>query len=88
MQDAARPLGASELARHWTLDPGITYLNHGSYGACPRPVLAAQQALRDQLEREPACFFNREAPVLLVAARKELARSSARRPPGSRSCRT
>ena len=64
---------ARDLARHWTLDPAITYLNHGSFGACPRPVLEAQQALRDQLEREPARFFNREAPVLLAAARKELA---------------
>jgi isopenicillin-N epimerase len=71
--DAARPDRASELARYWTLDPDITYLNHGSYGACPRPVLAAQQALRDQLEREPARFFNREAPLLLLAALKELA---------------
>jgi isopenicillin-N epimerase len=74
VQEAARPLGASELAHHWTLDPNITYLNHGSYGACPRSVLAAQQALRDQLEREPAVFFNREAPHLLSAARAELAR--------------
>ncbi len=73
-ENAARPQSANDLARHWTLDPEITYLNHGSYGACPRPVLAAQQALRDQLEREPARFFNREAPVLLAAARKELAR--------------
>lgn len=62
-----------ELARHWTLDPAITYLNHASFGACPRPVLDAQQALRDQLEHEPARFFNREAPVLLAAARQELA---------------
>jgi isopenicillin-N epimerase len=36
-------------------------------------VLEAQQALREQLEREPARFFNREAPALLAAARKELA---------------
>jgi isopenicillin-N epimerase len=63
-----------EFARHWTLDPAITYLNHASFGACPRPVLDAQQALRDQLEREPARFFNREAPVLLAAARQDLAR--------------
>jgi len=64
---------ARALAHHWTLDPAITFLNHGSFGACPRPVLEAQQALRDQLEREPARFFNREAPLLLTAARKELA---------------
>ena len=75
MHDAAeRPPVAAGLARHWTLDPAITYLNHGSFGACPRPVLAAQQALRDQLEREPARFFNREAPALLLQALAELAR--------------
>jgi isopenicillin-N epimerase len=64
---------ARDLARHWTLDPAITYLNHGSFGACPRPVLEAQQALRDRLEREPARFFEREAPVLLAAAQQQLA---------------
>jgi isopenicillin-N epimerase len=65
---------SDSLAHHWTLDPGVTYLNHGSFGACPRPVLAAQQALRDQLEREPARFFNREAPILLLKALAELSR--------------
>ena len=33
-------------ARHWHLDPAVTYLNHGSFGACPIPVLKAQSALR------------------------------------------
>jgi hypothetical protein len=33
----------SEFVRHWTLDPAVTILNHGSYGAAPRQVLAAQQ---------------------------------------------
>jgi isopenicillin-N epimerase len=69
---AAAP--ARELARHWTLDPAVTFLNHGSFGACPRPVLEAQQALRAQLEREPARFYEREAPLLLRAALEELAR--------------
>lgn len=62
-----------DLAHYWTLDPAITFLNHGSFGACPRPVLEAQQAYRDRLEREPARFFTREAPPLLGAALKELA---------------
>jgi isopenicillin-N epimerase len=62
------------FGRHWTLDPAITFLNHGSFGACPRRVLEVQQALRDQLEREPARFFNREAPVLLRTALAELAK--------------
>ena len=47
-----------DLAHHWTLDPAITFLNHGSFGACPRPVLEVQQALRDQLEREPVLLLH------------------------------
>jgi len=72
-ESAATTEREDDVAHHWTLDPAITYLNHGSFGACPRPVLEAQQALRDQLEREPARFFNREAPPLLAAARAALA---------------
>jgi isopenicillin-N epimerase len=47
----------SEHARHWMLDPGIDFLNHGSFGATPRPVLDAQQAWRDRLEAEPVRFM-------------------------------
>ncbi len=48
----------SEFARHWTLDPTVTFLNHGSYGAAPRDVLAVQQAWRDRIETEPVRFFD------------------------------
>lgn len=41
----------------WALDPAIVHLNHGSFGACPRPVMAAQQRLRDQLEAQPTGFM-------------------------------
>lgn len=63
-----------DLARHWTLDGEIAFLNHGSFGACPIPVLAEQERLRRQLEREPVRFFTREAPALLADARETLAR--------------
>jgi isopenicillin-N epimerase len=56
----------------WTLDPGVAYLNHGSYGACPRVVLEFQSELRAELEREPVDFFVRRLPVLLAEARAAL----------------
>lgn len=64
----------SALARHWTLDPGVVFLNHGSFGACPRDVLAAQQAFRDRLEAEPVRFFVREYWSLLDESAEHLAR--------------
>jgi isopenicillin-N epimerase len=62
----------SHLARHWTLDPAITFLNHGSFGACPRAVLDVQQALRDELEAEPVRFLGRELEGRLATAREAL----------------
>jgi isopenicillin-N epimerase len=56
----------------WSLDPAVTFLNHGSFGACPRPVLAFQQALREELEREPVRFLSRELEGRLDAARAAL----------------
>ena len=63
----------SALHRHWTLDPGVTFLNHGSFGAAPRPVLEFQQSLRDEMEREPVQFLWRRLPARLDAARAALA---------------
>lgn len=43
------------------LDPDVAYLNHGSYGACPRAVFAEYQRLQLELERQPTDFFVRRA---------------------------
>jgi isopenicillin-N epimerase len=64
--------GAS-LRGLWTLDPAITFLNHGSFGACPTDVLQAQGEVRARLEREPVRFFVREYEPLLDAARAAVA---------------
>lgn len=57
----------------WTLDPAVTFLNHGSFGACPAPVLAAQAEWRARLERQPVRFMARELEGLLDEARAALA---------------
>ncbi|MBD2508061.1 aminotransferase class V-fold PLP-dependent enzyme [Nostoc muscorum FACHB-395] len=57
----------------WSLDSTVTFLNHGSFGACPKQVLEFQQRLRSQLEHEPLRFFGREWEPLLDDARSKLA---------------
>jgi isopenicillin-N epimerase len=62
----------SPLASHWRLDPAIAFLNHGSFGACPEPVLAEQRAWRDRLETEPVRFLARELDDRLAVVRESL----------------
>ena len=54
------------------LDPDVVYLNHGSFGACPRTVFERYQAWQLELEREPVAFIARRLPELLADARAEL----------------
>jgi isopenicillin-N epimerase len=61
------------LSAHWTLDPDVVFLNHGSFGATPRVVLDVQQELRRRMELEPVRFLVRELEPLLDAARSEVA---------------
>ena len=61
------------LAGLWTLDPGVAYLNHGSFGACPAAIQEHQAFLRAQMEREPVDFLARELPARLAEAREALA---------------
>jgi isopenicillin-N epimerase len=57
------------------LDPDVVFLNHGSFGACPRPVFDEYQRLQRELEREPVEFLSleRRFPELLASARERLA---------------
>lgn len=53
----------------WRLRPDITYLTHGTYGACPEAVLDVQRAWRDRLEAEPVRFLTAGLDALLADAR-------------------
>jgi isopenicillin-N epimerase len=55
------------------LRPGVVYLNHGSFGACPRPVFDRYQAWQRELEAEPVEFLGRRFAELMRAARESLA---------------
>ena len=64
---------AAELREEFLLDPEVTFLNHGSFGACPRPVLERAQAWQRELEREPVRFIARRLPELIDGVRARLA---------------
>jgi isopenicillin-N epimerase len=59
----SRTLGR-EMLGEWMLDPDVTYLNHGTVGAVPCVVLAAQQAIRDRIERRPSQMLLRHVSHL------------------------
>lgn len=64
---------AAALREEFLLDPTVTFLNHGSYGACPRAVFERYQAWQRELEREPVEFLSRRLPELLAESRARLA---------------
>ena len=47
------------LRSHFLLAEDATFLNHGSFGACPKEVLAEQGRVRLSMEMEPDQFFHR-----------------------------
>jgi isopenicillin-N epimerase len=55
------------------LDPAVTFLNHGSFGACPRPVFEVYQAWQRELERQPVDFLARRFVERMRQAREDLA---------------
>lgn len=81
MNDVERP-GKSDrapceppeaLRSHFLLDDDVVFLNHGSFGACPRPVIDIHLGWQRQLERQPVEFVMRRTAPLVDAARAQLA---------------
>jgi isopenicillin-N epimerase len=74
MDTLRRPdLESSVCADAWALDPAVAMLNHGSFGACPRPVLERQAELRRQMEAGPVRFLVRQLQPLMDKSRRALA---------------
>ncbi|MBF6590027.1 MAG: aminotransferase class V-fold PLP-dependent enzyme [Ktedonobacterales bacterium] len=67
---SATPL--AEAGREFLLRPDVTFLNHGSYSACPRPVFETYQGWQRELEAEPVEFLGRRLTALLAEARTAL----------------
>jgi isopenicillin-N epimerase len=57
----------------WSLDTEVTFLNHGSFGACPKFVLDRQNEYRNQLENEPIRFLVQTVEPLLEKSREKIA---------------
>lgn len=55
------------------LDPTITFLNHGSFGATPQSVFEAKVNLQRELEADPVHFIQKKLPIYLKAAKEPLA---------------
>ena len=60
------------LKNQFLLDPTVTFLNHGSFGATPRPVFENYQAWQLRLERQPVQFLVNDLPDLFAEARQAL----------------
>jgi isopenicillin-N epimerase len=69
-------VSSSNLAQQFLLDPDVVFLNHGSFGACPRPVFEDYQRWQLRLERQPVAFLDsrRGLKTNLAVSREALAR--------------
>ncbi len=60
------------LHRCFLLDRSITFLNHGSFGATPKPVFETYQRWQRELEKQPVEFLGRRLPALMAESRAAL----------------
>jgi isopenicillin-N epimerase len=68
----ASPTELAALGEQFLVRRDITFLNHGSYGACPRPVFETYQSWQRELESQPVEFLGRRVRGLLAEARAAL----------------
>ena len=64
----------NDIKHQFLLNPEVTFLNHGSYGACPKPVFDDYQKWQRALEFEPIQFIGKKREEALLVSKKALAR--------------
>ncbi|MCE9620100.1 MAG: aminotransferase class V-fold PLP-dependent enzyme [Planctomycetes bacterium] len=74
------PSFSPEIRAQFALDPGLTFLNHGSFGSVPRPVREAQEAWRAKLEASPIEWIGRRNTETLASVKQPLAKFLGCRP--------
>lgn len=62
------------MKKHFLLDPAITFLNHGSFGACPKPVFENYQSFQREMESDPVYFIQKKYQIHLATAKNALAK--------------
>ena len=60
------------LKKHFQLDPKFSYLNHGSFGACPHPIFNEREKFQKEIEFQPVSFVDSRAIELLDWSRDAL----------------
>lgn len=64
----------NSIKNEFLLDPSVTYLNHGSFGACSRPIFENYQNWQRALESEPVQFISKISPEALLTSKQSLAK--------------
>lgn len=62
------------MKSQFLLDKNITFLNHGSFGACPKPIFQEYQRLQLELENEPVYFIQKKQAAFLKIAKERFAK--------------
>lgn len=62
------------MKSQFLLDSEVTYLNHGAFGACPKPIFEDYQKWQAELEHQPTSFITKKLPQYLKASKQALAR--------------
>lgn len=62
------------MKSQFLLDKSMTFLNHGSFGACPKPIFEEYQRFQLELETEPVFFIQKKVVGYLKTARERLSK--------------